>query len=66
MNQCLRRDAEEIIRAYLTGVLSDAAGEVVGVIGDDSMSGANNGWAVTAGGLAAVSIAKALALEAAA
>ena len=35
-----------------------AAGEVVGgVMGDDSPSGANNGWAVTSGKLAAQSIA---------
>ncbi|MDO4633718.1 MAG: FAD-dependent oxidoreductase [Eubacteriales bacterium] len=35
-----------------------AAGEVVGgVMGDDSPSGANNGWAVTSGNLAAQSIA---------
>jgi fumarate reductase flavoprotein subunit len=35
-----------------------AAGEVVGgVMGDDSPSGANNGWAVTSGKLAAESIA---------
>ena len=38
-----------------------AAGEVVGgVMGDDSPSGANNGWAVTSGKLAAQSIAAAL------
>lgn len=38
-----------------------AAGEVVGgVMGDDSPSGANNGWAVTSGRLAAESIAAAL------
>ena len=38
-----------------------AAGEVVGgVMGDDSPSGANNGWAVTSGKLAAQSIAEAL------
>ena len=38
-----------------------AAGEVVGgVMGDDSPSGANNGWAVTSGRLAAQSIAEAL------
>jgi fumarate reductase flavoprotein subunit len=38
-----------------------AAGEVVGgVMGDDSPSGANNGWAVTSGKLAAESIAAAL------
>lgn len=44
-----------------------AAGEVVGgVMGDDSPSGANNGWAVTSGRLAAESIAAALALDAAA
>lgn len=44
-----------------------AAGEVVGgVMGDDSPSGANNGWAVTSGKLAAESIADALALDAAA
>ena len=44
-----------------------ASGEVVGgVMGDDSPSGANNGWAVTSGRLAAESIAEALALEAAA
>ena len=44
-----------------------AAGEVVGgVMGDDSPSGANNGWAVTSGRLAAESIAAALALEEAA
>ena len=36
-----------------------AAGEVVGgVMGDDSPSGANNGWALTAGKLAAEAIAK--------
>lgn len=35
-----------------------AAGEVVGgVMGDDSPSGANNGWAVTSGKLAAESVA---------
>lgn len=44
-----------------------AAGEVVGgVMGDDSPSGANNGWAVTSGKLAAESIAAALAMDAAA
>ena len=44
-----------------------AAGEVVGgVMGDDSPSGANNGWAVTSGKLAAESIAAALAVDAAA
>ncbi|MBQ6374249.1 MAG: FAD-dependent oxidoreductase [Clostridia bacterium] len=44
-----------------------AAGEVVGgVMGDDSPSGANNGWAVTSGKLAAESIAAAMALDAAA
>lgn len=44
-----------------------AAGEVVGgVMGDDSPSGANNGWAVTSGKLAAESIAEALAMEEAA
>ena len=38
-----------------------AAGEVVGgVMGDDSPSGANNGWAVTSGKLAAEYIAEAL------
>ena len=38
-----------------------AAGEVVGgVMGDDSPSGANNGWAVTSGKLSAESIAEAL------
>ena len=38
-----------------------AAGEVVGgVMGDDSPSGANNGWAVTSGKLAAENIAAAL------
>lgn len=38
-----------------------AAGEVVGgVMGDDSPSGANNGWAVTSGKLAAESIAEAM------
>jgi len=38
-----------------------ASGEVVGgVMGDDSPSGANNGWAITSGKLAAESIAKAL------
>lgn len=38
-----------------------AAGEVVGgVMGDDSPSGANNGWAVTSGKLAAERIAEAL------
>jgi fumarate reductase flavoprotein subunit len=38
-----------------------AAGEVVGgVMGDDSPSGANNGWAVTSGKLSAESIAAAL------
>lgn len=38
-----------------------AAGELVGgVMGDDSPSGANNGWAVTSGKLAAESIAKKL------
>ena len=42
-----------------------AAGEVVGgVMGDDSPSGANNGWAVTSGRLAAESIAAALGVEA--
>ena len=36
-----------------------AAGEVVGgVMGDDSPSGANNGWALTAGKLAAEAIAE--------
>lgn len=40
-----------------------AAGEVVGgVMGDDSPSGANNGWAVTSGKLAAEAIAEALGL----
>jgi len=44
-----------------------ATGEVVGgVMGDDSPSGANNGWAVTSGKLAAESIAAALAVDAAA
>ena len=44
-----------------------AAGELVGgVMGDDSPSGANNGWAVTSGKLAAESIAAALAVDAAA
>ncbi len=44
-----------------------AAGEVVGgVMGDDSPSGANNGWAVTSGKLAAESIAAALSVDAAA
>ena len=44
-----------------------AAGEVVGgVMGDDSPSGANNGWAVTSGKLAAESIAAALEVAAAA
>ena len=44
-----------------------AAGEVVGgVMGDDSPSGANNGWAVTSGRLAAESIAEALSMDAAA
>jgi fumarate reductase flavoprotein subunit len=38
-----------------------AAGEVVGgVMGDDSPSGANNGWAVTSGKLAAEQIAEAI------
>lgn len=38
-----------------------AAGEVVGgVMGDDSPSGANNGWAVTSGKLAAENIAAAI------
>lgn len=38
-----------------------AAGEVIGgVMGDDSPSGANNGWAVTSGKLAAEQIAKTL------
>lgn len=38
-----------------------ASGEVTGgVMGDDSPSGANNGWAVTSGKLAAESIAEAL------
>ena len=42
-----------------------AAGEVVGgVMGDDSPSGANNGWAVTSGKLAAQSIAAELGAEA--
>lgn len=41
-----------------------AAGEVVGgVMGDDSPSGANNGWAVTSGKLAAEQIAEALQAE---
>lgn len=41
-----------------------AAGEVVGgVMGDDSPSGANNGWAVTSGKLAAEQIAEALGAE---
>ena len=36
-----------------------AAGEVVGgVMGDDSPSGANNGWALTAGKLAGEAIAE--------
>lgn len=44
-----------------------AAGEVVGgVMGDDSPSGANNGWALTSGRLAAESIAAALSVDAAA
>ena len=44
-----------------------AAGEVVGgVMGDDSPSGANNGWAVTSGKLAAESIAASLSMNAAA
>ncbi len=39
-----------------------AAGEVVGgVMGDDSPSGANNGWAVTSGKLSAESIAEKIA-----
>ncbi len=42
-----------------------AAGEVVGgVMGDDSPSGANNGWAVTSGNLAAQSIAADLGADA--
>ena len=42
-----------------------ASGEVVGgVMGDDSPSGANNGWAVTSGKLAAQSIAAELGIEA--
>ena len=42
-----------------------ASGEVVGgVMGDDSPSGANNGWAVTSGKLAAQSIAAELGAEA--
>ncbi len=42
-----------------------AAGEVVGgVMGDDSPSGANNGWAVTSGKLAAESIAADLGVAA--
>ena len=41
-----------------------ASGEVVGgVMGDDSPSGANNGWAVTSGKLAAQSIAADLGAE---
>lgn len=37
-----------------------AAGEVVGgVMGDDSPSGANNGWALTSGKLAAEAVAAA-------
>ena len=41
-----------------------ASGEVVGgVMGDDSPSGANNGWAVTSGKLAAQSIAEDLGAE---
>ena len=41
-----------------------AAGEVVGgVMGDDSPSGANNGWAVTSGKLAAQQIAEALQVQ---
>ncbi len=41
-----------------------AAGEVVGgVMGDDSPSGANNGWAVTSGKLAAQQIAGALQVQ---
>ena len=61
-------EALEVINtdgAVITGLY--AAGEVVGgVMGDDSPSGANNGWAVTSGKLAAESIAAALAIDAAA
>ena len=47
----------------ITGLF--ASGEVVGgVMGDDSPSGANNGWAVTSGKLAAQSIAAELGAEA--
>ena len=46
---------------------SFAAGEVVGgVMGDDSPSGATNGWAVTSGKLAAESLAAAMSMDAAA
>ena len=50
----INKDGEIISGLY-------ASGEVVGgVMGDDSPSGANNGWAVTSGKLAAESIASAL------
>ena len=54
----INKDGEIISGLY-------AAGEVVGgVMGDDSPSGANNGWAVTSGRLAAESIAAAMEAEA--
>ena len=54
----INKDGEIISGLY-------AAGEVVGgVMGDDSPSGANNGWAVTSGKLAAESIAAAMEAEA--
>ena len=65
MNRSLHRDADEINRAFLTGSLPDASGEVAGgVMGDDSPSGVNYGWAVTSARLAAENIAEELVLEA--
>ena len=58
MSRSLHRGADEINRAFLTGSLPDASGEVAGgVMGDDSPSGVNYGWAVTSGRLAAEIIA---------
>lgn len=52
-------EVENTSGAVISGLY--AAGEVVGgVMGDDSPSGANNGWAVTSGKLAAENIADAL------
>ena len=54
--EVLNKDGDVIDGLY-------AAGEVVGgVMGDDSPSGANNGWAVTSGKLSAERIAAALGL----